>query len=52
MTKTQKQQVIEEVEVFKNEYPDYTDEHISDYLECCDDYTRQQKELFCELLGY
>ena len=52
MTKEQRKQVQEEVEVFKTEYPNYTDEHIADYLECCDDYTRQQKDLFCELLGY
>ena len=33
MTKEQRKQVQEEVEVFKTEYPNYTDEHIADYLE-------------------
>ena len=47
-----KKKVEEEVEIFKAEYPEYTDEHISDYLELCTDYTRAEKKYFCELLGY
>ena len=47
-----KEKVMREVEVFKAEYPDYTDEHISDYLDLCEDYTPAENDLFCELLGY
>lgn len=44
--------IREEAEVFKLEYPDYTDEHVSDYLACCDDYTATEKDYFAELLGF
>lgn len=44
--------VREEAEIFKAEYPDYTDETISDYLACCDDLSAAEKDYFCELLGY
>ena len=47
-----KKKVMEEVEVFKQEYPEYTDEHVSAYLELCDDFTAKEKDLFCELLGF
>lgn len=52
VTKQQRTKVKVEVDMFKTEYPDYTDEHISDYLELCDNYTPEMKDLFCELLGY
>ena len=44
--------VSEEVEIFKTEYPDYTDEYVVDYLACCDDYTELERALFCRLLGF
>lgn len=44
--------VIAEVETFREEYPDYTDEHINDYLNCIDDFTNAEKHFFIELLGY
>lgn len=47
-----RQKIEAEVEIFKLEYPQYTDEHISDYLALCDDFTPEEKALFCELLGY
>jgi len=50
--KVDEAKVREEVEIFKTEYPDYTDEHISDYLELCDDFNRDEKYLFARLLGY
>jgi len=52
MSKTQELQVRDEVEVFKMEYPEYNDEVVSDYLSLCTDYTREQKDLFCDLLGF
>ena len=52
MKKAMEAKVREEVEIFKEEYPDYTDEHITAYLELCDDYSREEKDLFCRLLGY
>ena len=47
-----REKVEAEVEIFIAEYPEYTDEHISAYLELCDDYTDAEKDLFCQLLGY
>ena len=47
-----RQKVEEEVEIFKAEYPQYTDEHVSDYMALLDDYMPEEKDLFCELLGY
>ena len=44
--------VEREVEGFKIEYPQYTSEHVSDYLELLDDFTDAEKDLFCELLGF
>lgn len=44
--------VMEEVEIFKTEYPEYNDETISDYLEVCDDFTVAEKNLFIRKLGY
>jgi hypothetical protein len=52
MSKAKEKMVIEEVEIFKAEYPEYTDEHISDYLELCEDYGPEERDLFCRLLGY
>lgn len=52
MSREQREQVVEEVNVFKLEYPEYNDEYISDYLACCDDYTPDMRDLFCDLLGY
>lgn len=47
-----REKVETEVEIFRAEYPDYTDEHISDYLELCDDFNRAEKDLFAQMLGY
>lgn len=47
-----RQKVEEEVDVFKTEYPQYTDEHVSDYLKLLTDFTDAEKDLFCKLLGY
>ena len=44
--------VREEVEVFKAEYPQYTDEHVSDYIKLLDDYTKEEIQLFLAMLGY
>lgn len=50
--KVNRQKVIEEVASFKEEYPEYTDEHVSDYLQCLDDFSKQEKTLFATMLGY
>ena len=47
-----RQKVEEEVEIFKIEYPQYTNEHVSDYIQLLDDYTDEEIDLFLELLGY
>ena len=44
--------VMEELDSFKAEYPEYDDETISDYLACCDDFTPAEKNLFIRKLGY
>lgn len=44
--------VMEEVDSFKTEYPDYTDEHVSDYMELLDDFTPAEKQAFARKLGY
>ena len=50
--KIDRQKVKNEVEMFKAEYPQYTDEYVSDYMQLLDDFTPEEKSLFCELLGY
>ena len=47
-----RQKVEAEVEMFKTEYPQYTNEHVSDYVQLLDDYTDAEIDLFLELLGY
>lgn len=47
-----REKVEREVECFRLEYPDYTSEHVSDYLQLLDDFTDKEKDLFCELLGF
>ena len=47
-----REKVEAEVEMFKTEYPQYTDEYVSDYLKLLIDFTDAEKRLFCELLGY
>ena len=44
--------VMEEVDSFKSEYPQYTDEHISEYIKLLDDFTPEEKQLFIRKLGY
>lgn len=51
-TKVDRKKVEEEVESFKMEYPNYDSEVVGDYLMICSDFNAQEKDLFCELLGY
>ena len=51
-TKVDMNKVMEEVEAFREEYPDYTDEHVSEYMQLLDDFTRAEKEEFATQLGY
>lgn len=44
--------IKEEVEIFKEEYPDYDSEVIEEYLRLCDDFNPQEKDRFAQLLGY
>lgn len=44
--------VMEEVDSFKSEYPEYDDETISDYIKLLDDFSHSEKVLFITQLGY
>lgn len=44
--------IQEEIESFKSEYPEYTDEHVSDYIQLLDDFTKAEKDEFAKRLGY
>ena len=50
--KVNETKIKEEVEIFKEEYPDYDSEVIEEYLNLCDDFSPQEKDLFAQLLGY
>ena len=52
MTKYMYNKVMEEVESFQREYPDYTDEEVSGYVQLLDDFDPMQKELFLRKLGF
>lgn len=52
MTTKRKSMIDKEISIFKAEYPDYTDEHVSAYLELCDDYTNAEKDYFAMKLGF
>ena len=44
--------VMEEIDSFKSEYPEYTDEHISDYIQLLDNFNQAEINLFIRKLGY
>ena len=51
-SKVNMNKVLEEVESFKLEYPDYTDETVSDYMRLLDNFNAAEKRQFATELGY
>ena len=52
MKDARKQQILEEVEMFKAEYENYDSEVVEDYLQVCNDFNNEEKSFFARCLGF
>lgn len=52
MTKVNMEKIQRELESFLMEYPNYNDEIVSDYIDILDNFTRAEKDIFAQKLGY
>lgn len=52
MTKVNMDKIQRELDSFLLEYPNHNDEIVSDYIDILDNFTRAEKDIFAQKLGY